>query len=93
MRIVPHARTIRKAREQVRVMVATGFSTRRIRIYLKKWAAWWGATSATWSYKELLHAFIKSSWDYCATALAAGLLRISILSGTSSMVESAVGVQ
>lgn len=67
-------------------MVATGFSIRRIRNYLKKWALWWAMTSATWSYEELLHEFIKSCWDYCPTAIAVGLLRIS-----TSQVSCALG--
>jgi len=42
----------------------TGFSTRRIRSYLIKWALWWVMTSATWSIEEMLHEYIKSCWDY-----------------------------
>ncbi len=71
--IVPHARTLRKAREQVKVMVATGFSTRRIRSYLKKWAIWWVMTSATWSIEEMLHEYIKSCWDYNLRRFATGI--------------------
>jgi hypothetical protein len=35
-RIVPHARTLRNAREQVKQMVNDGFSTRRIKRYLSR---------------------------------------------------------
>jgi hypothetical protein len=73
--IFPHARTLRKAREQVKIMVATGFSTHRIRSYLKKWALWWAMTSATWSSEELLHEFIKSCWDHCIAAFATVLIQ------------------
>lgn len=55
-------------------MVTTGFSIRRIRHDLKKWARWWAMTSATWSDEELLHAFIQSCWDDHLAALALGLL-------------------
>ncbi|OGT57324.1 MAG: hypothetical protein A3F43_05260 [Gammaproteobacteria bacterium RIFCSPHIGHO2_12_FULL_42_10] len=36
--IVPHARTLRKAREQVKLMVIDGVSPRRISSYLHRWA-------------------------------------------------------
>ncbi len=78
-RTVPHARTLRKAREQVKMMVATGFSIHRTRSYLEKWALWWTMTTATWSYKELLTVFIQSCWDYRPAAVAEGLLRVSTL--------------
>lgn len=71
-------------------MVATGFSIRRIRNYLKKWALWWAMTSATWSYEELLHEFIKSCWDYCPAAVAVGLLRIPTLLGKGSVCDGLV---
>jgi hypothetical protein len=38
--IVPHPRTLRKAREQVKYMVIDEVSPRRIRNYLQRWAAW-----------------------------------------------------
>lgn len=39
-RIVPHSRTLRKAREQVKYMVFDGVSPRRIRNYLHQWVTW-----------------------------------------------------
>ena len=36
--IVPHSRTLRNAREQVKQMVVDGFSTQEIRSYLRLWA-------------------------------------------------------
>ncbi|WP_207383393.1 hypothetical protein, partial [Legionella adelaidensis] len=43
--IVPHPRTLRKARENVKQMVAGGVSLQRIRNYLSNWATWWLRTS------------------------------------------------
>lgn len=77
--ILPHARTIRKAREQVKMMVTTGFSTRRIRSYLKKWALWWVKTAETWRYEELLHWFIQTCWQIPEAAVAEGLRQQSMI--------------
>lgn len=60
--IVPHPRTLRKAREQVRVMVLDGLSAQRIRSYLHRWVAWWATTSNTWQYQELLQWFMDVCW-------------------------------
>jgi hypothetical protein len=46
VRIVPHPRTLRKAREQVKSMVIDEASPRRIRNYLHRWVIWWAMTSA-----------------------------------------------
>jgi len=89
-RIVPHARTLRKAREQVKAMVETGFSTHRIKSYLKKWALWWAITSETWNYEYLLRQFIKSCWDYRLGAFAAELLPNVTLSYTCASARGGV---
>ena len=91
-RIVPHARTLRKAREQVKVMVETGFSTHRIKSYLKKWALWWAITSETWNDEYLLRQFIKSCWDYRLGAFAAELLPNVTLSRTADSVWDLAGL-
>ena len=39
-RIVPHPRTLRKARENVKAMVNSGVSPCRIRSYLHRWSTW-----------------------------------------------------
>jgi hypothetical protein len=80
IRIVPHARTIRKAREQVKAMVNSGFSALRIKAYLRQWALWWVGTVDVWQYEELLRWFIKSCWEPCASAaeVAAELLKKAI---------------
>jgi hypothetical protein len=90
VRIVPHARTLRKAREQVKIMVATGFSTRRIRSYLKKWALWWAITSETWNDEYLLQQFFKSCWDFRLGEFAADLLANTTSSRTSAVGDLAV---
>lgn len=74
IRIYPHPRTLRKAREQVKQMVFDGMSTRRIRSYLHRWAVWWVKTSSVWQYSEILMWFIETCWDVKPAAHAAGLL-------------------
>lgn len=59
---MPHARTLRKAREQVKIMVVTGFSTLEIKKYLKHWAEWWVKSAETWDVETLLSWFIKTCW-------------------------------
>ena len=76
--IVPHPRTLRKAREQVKHMVMLGISSRRIRRYLNRWATWWVGTSECWQYQELLVWFIKACWSDAPAAYAAGLLHHAI---------------
>jgi hypothetical protein len=73
-RIVPHPRTLRKGREQVRCMVADGMSSRKIRNYLHRFCTWWVKTSTVWQYNEILWWFIKTCWDVGPAAYAAGLL-------------------
>lgn len=74
--IVPHPRTLRKAREQVNQMVATGVSPRRISSYLHHWSMWWVRTTEHWNYQELLEWFLNACWGQNPAAkFAAGLLR------------------
>ena len=70
----PHVRTLRKAREQVRLMVADGFSTPKIKSYLSRWAAWWVTTSGTWTYSDILTEFIDVCWDARLRAYAQELI-------------------
>ncbi len=73
--IVPHPRTLRKAREQVKQMVIDGVSPRRISSYLYRWSTWWVRTSEHWDYQELLGWFINACWEPNPAAdFAAGLL-------------------
>jgi RNA-directed DNA polymerase len=71
MRIAPHPRTLRKAREQVKHRVIDEVSPRRIRSYLHRWVAWWQNTSNTWQYQELLQQFIDVCWNKHVAAYAA----------------------
>jgi hypothetical protein len=75
-RIVPHPRTLRKAREQIRLMVLDGLSTQRIRNYLHRWVAWWAMTSETWQYQELFQWFIDVCWYEPIRYYAAGLYQL-----------------
>jgi hypothetical protein len=73
VRNVPHARTLRKARENVKQMVITGTSSRRIRCYLHRWVTWWTMTSTTWHYQELLRWFMDVCWYEAAAHYATAL--------------------
>lgn len=77
-RIVPHPRTLRKAREQVKQMVIDGVSPQRIRSYLHRWSMWWVRSSQSWQYQELLEWFLNVCWDFSPAAYAAGLLHHAI---------------
>ena len=72
--IVPHARTLRKAREQVRLMVIDGFSTPRIKRYLNAWLVWWMRTSQSWHYQTVLLQFIHHCRDRYIAGIAMELL-------------------
>jgi hypothetical protein len=74
LRIVPHVRTLRKAREQVKAMVSDGFSASSIRTYLSLWAAWWARTSDDWNKQNMIQWFIEVCWDREVEAIAADLL-------------------
>jgi hypothetical protein len=75
LRIIPHPRTLRKARIQVQQMVTIGLSTKLIRRYLHQFLLWWTKTSGTWQYQELISWFVESCWDINPAAHAAGLLQ------------------
>jgi len=73
-RCVPHPRTLRKAREQVKAMVKDGVSSQRIRCYLHAWATWWVRTQESWQYDQLLVRFISTCWDTVTKHYAYSLL-------------------
>lgn len=73
IRIKPHPRTIRNAREQVKALVASGFSIQKTKTYLKRWCTWWVKTSGTWSTDALLSEFIDTCWQLPLAAIAEGL--------------------
>jgi len=62
-RIVPHARTLRKARENIKQMVADSVSRSKIKSYLFRWLCWWATTSGIWERETLLNWFIESCWE------------------------------
>ena len=62
MRITPHARTLRKARENVRLMVADQVSPAKIKRYFSRWLHWWARTT-TWDCQQLLKWFIEACWS------------------------------
>lgn len=69
-----HARTFRKAREQIKCMVTDGSDTREIALYLHRFVIWWATTTVIWSYQDILHAFIQSTWSSQQVAIAYSLL-------------------
>lgn len=78
-RMVPHARTLRNARENVKQMVTSGVSLQRITSYLLRWSSWWVQTAECWTRRELLAGFLDVCWDKAAYAIAAGIRCIPII--------------
>jgi hypothetical protein len=70
IRIKPHPRTIRNAREQVKALVASGLSAKKTKTYLKRWCTWWVKTSETWSIEALLSEFIEKCYEPPIAAIA-----------------------
>jgi hypothetical protein len=64
-------RELRRAREQVKVMVADDASLPQIKAYLNQWSRWWQRTSSTWNYNEIANRYINSCWDPNAAKIAA----------------------
>jgi len=93
IRLVPHPRTLRKAREQVKYMVIDGLSARRTRNYLHRWIAWWVGTSKTWVYQELLQCFMDVCWHKQTADYAVGLYQLHLktlcTTGTDSSARAA----
>jgi hypothetical protein len=85
IRICPHPRTLRKAREQVKRMVSDGVSLRRIRSYLHRFAVWWSKTVSVWRYCEMLTWFMEACWDINLAAVAEGLLKRDIIEAGKNM--------
>ncbi len=90
LRIRPHPRTLRKAREQVKQMVHNGFSAQYIRSYLRQWTVWWVSTSKTWNYNELLIWFMDACWDINIAAPAASLLQSGVMRSRKMMTSPGV---
>lgn len=75
IRIAPHPRTMRKAREQIKQMVHDGFSIQSIRRYLHRFVLWWVNTSDIWTYNELLILYQETCWDKRLATFALDLLK------------------
>lgn len=73
--VIPHARTLRKAREQVKMMVADDVSLPKIKKYLSRWVYWWVRTSSCWNYCELVNRYIHSCWNPTAKNMAIGFFQ------------------
>ena len=69
--MVPHERTLRNARENVKQMVSSGVSLQRIKSYLSRWCDWWVQTAECWTRYKLLTAFLDTCWDKSVYAIAA----------------------
>lgn len=90
MHIVPHPRTLRKAREQVKAMVNDGVSHLKIRTYLRRFVLWWAMTVETWQYEILLQQFIQSCWDTQLAAIGTSISqRQATLERTDSVLSAA----
>jgi hypothetical protein len=61
--ITPHPRTLRKARENVRLMVADQVSPAKIKRYFVQWARWWTKTANIWDFQTLVEYFINTCWQ------------------------------
>lgn len=84
VRILPHPRTLRKARENVKWMVNDGVSLLKTRNYLHRFVHWWANTSSVWQYEELLKWFMDACWEQPPAAIAAWLLQRATLRRTES---------
>ena len=72
--IIPHARTLRNAREQVKLMVIDRFYAAQIKRYLNAWLTWWVRTSQSWHYQTVLAQFIHHCRDRYIAGIAMALL-------------------
>ena len=75
----PNARTLRKAREQVKMMVADGASLYQIKNYLSRWLYWWLKTAMIWNDDELASQYIKSCRDPRAANIAAFVFQLNTI--------------
>ena len=60
---LPHARSFRHAREQVKWMINDGLSAKKIQTYLLRWARWWVRTVSTWQVLGLIQEFQERCFD------------------------------
>lgn len=74
LRVTPHPRTLRKARENVRLMVADGLSAPKTKNYFLRWVRWWVKTANTWDFQTLVELFISTCWYDTPVAIATAVL-------------------
>ena len=92
IRITPHPRTLRKAREQVKLMVQDGFSNSRIKSYLRRHCQWWVNTAESWNYQQLLNWFIDVCWDKTIASIVRSMIATSEINA-ASLVQAPVVVE
>ena len=85
LRITPHARTLRKARENVRLMVAGKAHPAKIKRYFVQWARWWVKTANIWDFQSLVEQFIMACWQEAPAKIAADVLSTHITELYSSL--------
>lgn len=90
LQVVPHPRTLRKARENVKQMVADGTSFRKIRRYLDRYVMWWQNTSIIWEYQELLQRFIDVCWHEATCDYAIGLKQLYLMKSPRRVLQSEI---
>ena len=73
--MTPHPRTLRRARENVKWMVADQVSPAKIKNYFVHWVRWWARTSIIWDFQELVEMFISMCWNQAPAAIASEVLK------------------
>ena len=71
-------------------MVTLGFSARRTRRYLKRWAFWWAQPSGEWNLTDMLQAFISACRPLAAAELATAAQVVSFIEGRRTAVAQGV---
>jgi len=84
LHLVPHARTLRKARENLKWMVNDGVSRLKTRNYLHRYVIWWVRTAEIWTYEALLTSYIQSCWNSKLNEIAYELLQRTRVSRTQT---------
>ena len=91
--MVPHPRTLRKARENVRLMVADGLSAQKIKKYFFRWTQWWVKTASTWNFQTLVEQFVRSCWHEGPATIAAAVLSHYMLKQLDTSLQAADSIR
>jgi hypothetical protein len=87
-RMILHPRSLRKARERIKYMVADGASHLQTQDYLYRFVIWWARVIVTWTNEEIIEAFIASCWTAQYATVGYGLLlRLTLWCSNSSGVR------